>query len=275
LNLLGAGALLGALCLGAGSSAWAEPSIYFGTDVGPLTSVLDGSASKEARSLFEAKLASQRNEEFVTRTDNPSDLPNPLFGGDPKVTLSGEGTVTNADCGPEENDPCTGRFDTTPGGGTSWWESASIFTLEFEDPISAFGFYATDVGDFNARLLVRLFEGTASQPSGNDSEFITVIEGPTGGEEEGPEPPNGSLLFWGFTDATTQYWKIEFVVDQYDRACSESGKCDFVGFDSLVFGPLKRFVEPPPTDIPEPGTLALGALSLGLLGFARRHRRPR
>jgi PEP-CTERM motif len=145
------------------------------------------------------------------------------------------------------SDSGNGRFDTTNGAADGMLlEGHATFSVTFDSAVSAFGFYATDAGDFGPELTIRLFQtAAATQPSSTH-----LVSGPQ---------VDGSLLFWGFIDSQATYEKVEFVF---------GSQRDGIGFDDFTIG------SPAPVDgVPEPGTLALLGLALLGAGAARRYRR--
>lgn len=121
-----------------------------------------------------------------------------------------------------------GRWNTTPGG-SKFIQASYDFEIVFSSPVSAFGFYGTDVGDFAAAMQVVLTDTNAT------TELLTVRAA------EG-QAPNGSLLFWGFIDSDKQYTKITFQIDQAEV---DPGEFDVFGFDDMVIGDAGQIVAPP------------------------------
>ena len=109
-----------------------------------------------------------------------------------------------------------GRFNTSgaEGGpvGGNWWDSEGRFTIDFDVAISAFGFYGTDIGDFNGQVTVALTDI-------NDVVTNLVINNTVNGN-------NGSLLFWAFIDTMNSYKRI--------TSGSTAAGSDVFGFDDLV-----------------------------------------
>jgi hypothetical protein len=244
LRALGAAALLAA----ATQAATAAPTTYFGLNAAPAGLV--SGAPLEARTQFLAGLApsvtNQGFEGFAVGTNPGFDGLNLSFAGSAgsiQATVFGDGSVANV--------TADGRFNTTPGG-TKWWETAGNFEITFSTAIAAFGFYATDVGDFAGRLELELTD-TAGATS------TLMIGDFTGGA-------SGSLLFFGFIDTAASYTALNFRLT--------GAGLDFFGFDDMVIGDPGQIggPTPPPPGVPEPGTLALVGLSLGALAWSRRRK---
>jgi hypothetical protein len=214
----------------------------------------------EAREAFVKSLVSFSSDGLDEAFKTPTATKFGLFATDDKpggiATLEGASSTKNrlqdTACGLDGS--CTGRFNTstTPSPGP-WWESSISFQIVFDGTVNAFGFDATDVGDFDGTLKLTLTD------SAMNTSVLDVASGTKGG-------PNGSLLFFGFSDASRDFTRVEFTIVQ-----TTSSDVDYFGFDRFVVGPLKPS---PPTDVPEPATLVLVAASLAALAATRR-RRPR
>lgn len=154
-----------------------------------------------------------------------------------------------------DNSTYLGRFNTSSAGAGRWADSDGGIGLQFVTPVSSFGFFATDVGDFAGTLdLVLTVSGS------NDTLTLANI-GPTLTPGE-----NGGLLFFGVVDSARTFSTVRLVINQVPGTDAVDG----VGFDDLSIGDLKSTA---PNPAPEPGSLALAAL--GLLGAAATARRRR
>lgn len=237
-----------ALWAAATQAATAAPTTYFGLNAAPAGLV--SGAPLEARTQFLAGLAptvtSQGFEGFAVGTTAGAAGLGLTFNGSNGplgATIAGDGSVANS--------IADGRFNTTPGG-SKWWETAGDFRISFSTAISAFGFYATDVGDFAGVLELDLLDVTGAVSS-------LMIGSFTGGA-------SGSLLFFGLIDTANSYTDMRF---RFTGA-----GVDFFGFDDMVIGDPGQIggPTPPPPGVPEPGTLALVGLSLGALAWSRRRK---
>lgn len=161
------------------------------------------------------------------------------------ASLNGDGEIRNSST--------AGRFNTTPGG-SKWFQqrgTSGQFEIVFSTAIAAFGFYATDVGDFDGRVTLSLFDSA-------DSLVRTVTVPNT------VQGNDASLLFYGFIDSTQSYKRIAF-------GNTQAG-VDIFGFDDMVVGDINQIGPLPPGRVPEPATLALVGLSLAGLAAATRRK---
>lgn len=240
--------ILGLSLAAAASSAIAVPSIFFGEDLNPGGVVPAGGNAATARASFLSQLAGVGNETFqsiATGTVPPLALSFPGSIGSITATISTSSSIPGGVC-----DTVTaalvggifcngfGRFPTS---GTHWYHTTDQFRIDFSDPISAFGFFGTDIGDFSGQLTATLVGGATVN--------LTI--------PNTVDAPNGSLLFWGFIDSAASYTSIQFVNTQAGT--------DVFGFDDMVIGDERQVIP-----ASEPGTLALMGLVLVGLGFTRR-----
>ena len=221
------------------SAAQAAPVVYFGENQTP-GGALSGTPVL-ARAAFLSNLTgvvSEGFESFNLGATAPLAL---SFTGSGSTTLtatlSGAGTITN--------NPAVGRFNTTTGG-SRWWDVNGAFDIAFGTAISAFGFYGTDIGDFDGQVTIAL------------TDINNVVTNLTVGNLI--NGANGSLLFFGFVDAGNSYTRLRF-------GNTSPGGTDFFGFDDMVIGDQRQIVNA----TPEPATLAL--LGFGLAGLAFSGRR--
>ncbi|NCD35294.1 MAG: hypothetical protein EOL87_18035 [Spartobacteria bacterium] len=134
----------------------------------------------------------------------------------------------------------TNRYPTS---GYTYVDATSSFSIEFDTPISAFGFFLTDLGDFSESLSLSLHRTTGE-----------LVTRPIHNTSTG----NGGLLYYGFQDMSNLYTKIEF---------NKSGNLEWddFGLDDMT-------VAATPVPVP-PTAWMLGSGLLGLIGFFKFNRR--
>jgi len=243
-------------------SAEAGPMTFLGNDSGAGGVVNAGGAAATARTALLASLSNYNVETFESQTAGTA----PTVGSPLSVLSAGDtlapvtGAVGNssvANTNTSGTGAFTGRFNTTPAPFTGpigqWWHTNRSFTLTLGTAASAFGFYATDLGDFRGVLDIDVCLGVG--PCSN------YQVSPTSGS-------NGSLLFFGYTNNLSTFDRLVFSVTQ--RAGLLQGQFDVIGFDDLVVGNVQATAG----QIPEPASLALVGLALCAVGLARKSNRP-
>lgn len=217
-----------ALGLFAAGAVWANPVTFLGQDQNPSSSTAN---SDNARTQFFSHLASGTGTEDFEGLTNGSTAPLavtfPGSTGSITATLNGNGEVSHGQ---------TGEFPTS---GAQLWDTGTggSFYLTFSDPISAFGFYGTDIGDVSGDLVLTLSDGSTQTINLN-----------TNGSS------NGNLLYFGFIDLTESYTRIDF---------TNTAGGDRFGFDDMTIGDLAQVV----AGVPEPAELGLFGLGLLLIGL--------
>jgi hypothetical protein len=221
----------------------ADTVTFFGEDLNnsPTTRIAHPNADA-ARVSFLANLTgvgTETFEGFAAGTAPPLAL---TFPGAGTATLNGDwstelisisGTGTNG----------FGRY---PISGNKYWEAdTNAFSIDFSTPISAFGFYGVDIGDFGGTVILTM--------SGGMNKILNVPN--TMGSNGSID---GSVLYFGFYDTSNSFTKITFGNTNTD---------DVFAFDDMTIGTLEQ-IHP---QIPEPASLFL--MGTGLLVIASRCRK--
>ena len=120
------------------------------------------------------------------------------------ATLSGFAIVANA-----TTDGGAGRFAIS---GSQYIQTTSGFTITFSQPQTAFGFYATDVGDFNGQLSITYSNGS--------SQTVAVPHSKGSAND-------GAAFFFGMLDPGNPFTSVVFI---------NSDTNDVFGFDDLIAG---------------------------------------
>ncbi len=224
-------AFAGALGLSSASAA-----TYFGQD---LNADPDNTATwvnaSSARSNFIAALdtyGEQDFESFANGTVPPIALD---FAPGSSVTAD----IVNAGIVNDFRD--RGRFNTTAGG-TNYYQviTPSDFRVDFSEDVAAFGFYGTDIGDFDGQLSIQFLD------EGGNVLFSEDVGA--------SNAPNENLLFYGIV-SDVAFRSVAFTA---------TGGYDGFGFDDMIVG----VAGPSQVPLPAAGWLLLSGIA-GIAGMRR------
>lgn len=202
-------------------------------------------------SKLEKTVGTEDFEAFADDTSAPLSLVLPGAG---TATLNGNGFVNEIPTGTNT----TGRF---PISANKYWDSRDQFSIQFSEPIAAFGFYGIDFGDFNGQvtldLVRRALDGTCSGPR-----TTVPIPHTVDGINRG-----GSVIYFGVIDREQTLCGVEFG--------NTSAGFDVFGFDDMTIASLEQVPSEPSQPVPSPASLLLvaGAAIVGLSGLAGKTRR--
>ena len=238
---------LTALTLGLGLmvSAQAAYQTYSGVDTAG-----DWVNAEAASANFQATLqgvGTENFEVFSSGTVSPLVL---NFPGAGTATLNGSAKVLN------NVSACCGR---KPHSGANLVETSSTnFSVNFSQNVAAFGFFGSDIGEFQGNLWLRVTK------IGGTTEDINVTD-----VNDLNSSADGSTLFFGLvaSNASEQFTNIEF----FD---ANPAGGDYFGFDDMTVGSLAQVCQNGCNNVPEPSSLPLVGLAFAALGFVG-HRRLR
>lgn len=212
----------------AASAAPAAPIIFFGEDLNPAGNPANLTNASAAQADFLSNLQDVGVETFESFSTGASSPLAVVFDNGVTATLSGSLDV--------EGGPGAGRFAVS---GTQYVETSSSLTLTFDQPVVAFGFYATDIGDFSGQLSVTI--------NGTNYDVPHTVNG-----------ASGAGLYYGFIDTASPFTQVQFSTTDGD---------DVFGFDDFTVGTAQQVAA-----IPEPASMAMfaGVLAAGLAALRRK-----
>lgn len=216
------------------NTTYANLMTFFGEDSGnppPNTRLTSHDNADQARNDFFSNLSGVGTEDFEGFA--PGTTPTNIgFPGAGTATFTGFARVENLPTGTN-----VGRY---PISGNQYLDFLGFANVGFSQQISAFGFYGTDIGEFDGQVTLETFSG------GTSTNLITI---PTS-----PENPPVTVIYYGFiTDSP--FDKVVFG--------NTGGQGDFFGFDDFTIGTTEQVVGDSP--VPEPATVFL--VSFGLIGL--------
>ncbi|SET20548.1 VPLPA-CTERM protein sorting domain-containing protein [Oceanicella actignis] len=228
--------------------AWggtASAAVYYGQDVTGVNP--DDSAtwvnSNAARASFLSALSNVGSQDFESFADGqtpPVSMNFPGSTGSITATMSAGGRVQAENA----TEARKGRFATS---GSQYYligTGQGGTTITFSADVAAFGFYGTDIGDFNGQLVL---------------DFLDDANNVLFSENVGMAGPNGNILFWGITSQSNPFNAVRF------RAI---GSNDQFGFDDFIISDARQIN---PVPVPAAGLLLLSGFA-GLAGMRLRRK---
>lgn len=226
-------------------------SIFFGEDLSPGGAVPAGGNAETARTNFLGNLVGVGTENFdgIASGTSANGMGLNYTGSSGGITA----TISNAGSAVVASSPDGfGRFATS--GSNYLTNVTSGFQMDFSSEIAAFGFYGTDIGDFNGQITLWMNSGLAQSYTVNNT-----LNG-----------PNAGLLFWGVIAGLNEtFTRVIFG--------NTNAGTDVFGFDDLTIGDLAQVVPGGPAPISAiplpPSAILFGTALLGLAGLRRRKRK--
>jgi hypothetical protein len=229
------------LALAAAPAARGSETTFFGYDagLGEGTALLVHPNSDAARANFFSNLTGVGTENLESFSNLNSAPLTVNFGSD-TATLNGSGNIVTQTHGTTNG---AGRYAIS---GNNYWEATQDFSITFSTAQAAFGFYATDLGDFNGQLTLTLLHGGTE---------VVNVGNPTG-------VSGGSAVYFGIieTSPADQFTKVTFG--------NTAAGTDIFGFDDFSIGRLEQV-----TPVPLPSSAAAGIVLIGVLAGAHGRRR--
>lgn len=230
----------------------ADMLTFFGEDMGlgANTALASTPNSDGARSQFISRLTGFDLEDFEGFNDGDSAPQGIDFATVGNAVIDGDGKVQSVPSG-------TNGSGLYPISGDNYWKADTNLTIDFANPISAFGFYGIDASDFDGKLTIRFVSGASTIVNVNNS----------------MSAPEGSALFYGFINTEDAFSRIEFgTTNAHDN--------DYFAIDDLHVAALNQVAQSfnslPPKIVAAPdnsSALALFGMGLlGCLGLARKAR---
>lgn len=223
------------------SPASAGPLTFFGND--PNVFLTGGSGvfpnALNARAGFLSNLVGVGTESFESFLDGATGPLSLSFPGAGAATLLGSGAID------DDPDLTFGQRAIT---GSKWWRTSTSnnFSIEFANPVAAFGFFGIDAGE-TSRLQLTL-------TSANGSTLNLPVPHPVGFSQ------NGAVFFYGYIDRDNPWVSVDF---------TGQGQTEFFGFDDMTIGSVQQ-VSP----VPEPASVGIFAgLGCVLVWRSRRKRK--
>lgn len=139
------------------STANAEQQVFFGEDegLGEFTRQTSTPNANAARSAFLAAVTGPNGTEDFEGFSFGDEAPlNIEFGVETAILSVAVTNDAQVDTVPGAND--TNGFGRYPVSGVNFWDTFKDFEIQFSRPVTSFGFFAVDIGDFDSQLSLTL-----------------------------------------------------------------------------------------------------------------------
>lgn len=228
--------------------AMAVPTLFFGNNKAPVPSLAGTSASKTAQTNWLSSFTSslRQDQDTFTQPVSPANAPISMaFDGGASVVISSAtvSPILSIETAPTGN----GHYSTA--GGATRYILAQLrgLTFNFAAPVTALGFYATDMGDGDNPLRITVKNGATTLLNNVQISCGLTPCVPTTGQ-------NGARTFVGVTADVGTFF--DFV--SFNIAGGLVTDSDVIGFDTVIVA------------APEPSSLAvLGFAAAAMVGSLR------
>ncbi|MGK7886773.1 MAG: PEP-CTERM sorting domain-containing protein [Crocosphaera sp.] len=209
---------------------------FYGEDLTAGGTFVPNGNAVQAQNDFLSQLSGVSTEDFEGFTagdTGPLSLSFVGGGGNINGNLTATGTGSVA----------TGSFaGVFPTSGSQFWVANSQFSIDFDTPIIAFGFFVTDIENNPFTLRFDLVEGGT-----------TDIQIPAT-----TPAPNGALAYFGIIDTDNPFTSATFI----------GPSSDGFGFDDLTVGDVNQVAS-----VPEPATILGTLFAFGSAGLMKHKKR--
>ena len=202
-------------------------SIFYGEDLGAGGSFVPNGSAVKAKNGFLSQLPGTSIEDFENSTEKDTSPLDLSFTG---AAGTIEGTLTSTGSGTVANSSFDGVFPTS---GNQFWAANSQFSIDFDVPVVAFGFFLSNIKTNLLTLRLALVGGGT-----RDLSIATTVPA-----------PDGALAYFGLIHMENPFNSATFI---------GATSIDGYSFDDLTIGVKQA------ETVPEPSTILGIGMALGL-----------